>query len=230
MKPFILILIPLALFSPTPLTAGPGGAAISRVVKTTAEKTFEKSARKTAGRSASKAVQRVGSSTVENAAHASDELLSLAREFGDDAARIEARLPGLGHQAAGMFGRPALAKLAAAPADEAGRVIAYASRADSAATREALFAAWVRRGGTVLGELDKHKALILTGGLTASILRVADGVGDAIEDTPDKVPEAIRELAGHIGTGIFSSFTILAVGLIMLLGGWIWMRRPVRKA
>ncbi len=157
------------------------------------------------------------------------EALSLGTRLGDDAILLEARVPGMAEQAATLLGRESLPRLAQVAPAEVTRLIGYAARADSPATRRVLQQSWKKHGSALLGELDKHKTLILTGGLTASMIIVADGVQDAIQDIPEKVPEAAEALSRAVGAGIATSLIIATSGGLMALAGWLWLRRPSRR-
>ena len=157
------------------------------------------------------------------------EALSLVGRYGDDALLLEARAPGMTEQAAALLGREALPQLAkAAPADVT-QLVGYAARADTQATRRALLHAWEQRGNHLLQALDQRKALILTGGLTTSMVLVADGVQDAIQDIPGKVPEATTAFSREIGAGISASLILATGGGIAVIACWCWVRRPSRR-
>ncbi len=176
-----------------------------------------------------KAARRVPEATRYLAARPA-EALTLVTRYGDDALRLEARVPGMAEQAIAQFGRGELAVFAKAPSSEITQLIGYAARADNPATRRALLESWKKNGSFVLRELDKHKVLILTGGLTVSMIMTADGVQDAVQDLPEKVPDAIRDFTGKVGAGLASCLGILSLGGVTVLGWWAWLRRPIRKA
>ncbi len=158
------------------------------------------------------------------------EALGLVARYGDDALRLEARVPGMAEQAVAQFGRGELAVLAKASSSEITQLVGYATRADSPATRRALLESWKKNGSFVLRELDKHKLLILTGGLTVSMIMVADGAQNAIQDLPRKAPEVLTAFSQRLASGISASLIIVALGGVVCLAGWLWPRRPGRKA
>jgi hypothetical protein len=157
------------------------------------------------------------------------EALSLAARLGENGLRIEARMPGLASQAAEHFGKKELGLLARSSPEEVTRLVGLAGRADSAETRGLLYETWKRRGKRLLDELETRKMLILAGGLTASMLTVADGLQDAIQDMPEKTPKALEGFTQEVGAGISSSLIVIAFGVASALAGWTWLRRPERK-
>lgn len=159
-----------------------------------------------------------------------EQALSLVTRYGDDSLRLEAQVPGMAEKAASLFGRESLPALVKAAPAEATRLMGYAARADTPQTRAALYQAWKKSGGALLTKLDKHKTLILTSGLTVSMIMVADGVQDAIQEVPGKVPDAIRDFSGKTAAGIAAFLAILAGGGVTVLGWWVWLRRPMSKA
>lgn len=169
-----------------------------------------------------------------------DDALALADRYGDEAVRLESRLPGVARDAGQLFGRDRLATLTQANPVEVGTLVSFAKHADSAATRDALFEMWRRRGGSVLKELDKHKILILTTGLTLGTVKVADGAEDALRAIPAEVPEAVETMAsktgealktltGKTGTGLMLGLIICGFGIVLIAGFRLWLHRPQSK-
>lgn len=157
------------------------------------------------------------------------EALILGSRLGDDAILLEARVPGMAEQAATLLGRESLPRLAQAPPTEVTRLIGYAARADSPATRRVLQQSWEKHGNALLGELNKHKTLILTGGLTTSMIMVADGVQDAIQEMPERAPEAVKAFGLELAAGISISLMVAAFGGVATFAGWLWLRCPSRR-
>jgi hypothetical protein len=91
-----------------------------------------------------------------------------------------------------------------------------------------LFDLWSSRGHRLLKELDKRKKLILTGGLTAATLAVAQGASDGLREIPGKVPQAIEKGLDQLSAGAANSMSIIAFGLAVSLLLWVWLRRPAR--
>jgi hypothetical protein len=115
------------------------------------------------------------------------EALQLVAHFGDDALRLESRLPGMTQHAVDAFGSPALKHLAKAAPEELSRLLGYAQAAREPGLSRALFAGWRRSGHRLLEQLDKHKWTILATGLTAAALDAAlEAVGGGGEDAAEE--------------------------------------------
>ena len=144
------------------------------------------------------------------------QALALARRHGDDALRLEARLPGMAETVVEKFGRQRLPVLNRASAGDVQRLLGYADKADTPATREALWEAWMKQGSRLLDALDKHKGLILTGGLTLALVQ-----------TPGHIPkEALGEAAKTVASGM-STAVVLASGILALALAVVLLRRRV---
>jgi hypothetical protein len=155
------------------------------------------------------------------------EALSLITRYGDDALLLEARAPGMAQQAISQFGRGELAFLAKASPAEVTQLVGYAARADSPATRQTLLGSWKKNGSAVLRELDKHKVLILTGGLTVSMIKVSDGLEDGIRQMPERIPsEAINNFFNKMGTGLSVAAMLGSVSLPLAL---VWLLGSRRR-
>jgi len=157
------------------------------------------------------------------------EALDLAARLGEEGLHLEARVPGIASRAAQNFGNNELALLAKKPPQEVTRLVGLAERADSAKTRALLLNQWKRRGTALLDELDQRKMLILTAGLTASMLMVADGVQDTIQAMPEKAPETLRAFTDKVGSGLSNFFVLCGIGIPSVIAFRMWLRRPVRK-
>lgn len=155
------------------------------------------------------------------------EALGLVTRYGDDALRLEARVPGMTEQAVAQFGRGELAVLAKVPSSEITQLVGYAARADSPATRRALLESWKKNGSFVLRELDKSKALIITGGLTVSMIKVSDGLEDGIRQMPERIPsEAMNNFFNKTGTGLAVAAMLGSVSLPLAL---VWLLGSRRR-
>jgi hypothetical protein len=154
------------------------------------------------------------------------EALGLITRYSDDALRLESRVPGMAEQAVAQFGRGELAVLAKAPSSEITQLVGYASRADSPATRLVLLESWKKNGAAFLRKLDQHKTLILTGGLTVSMIKVADGVEEGTRLLPYRIPtEAMTTFFSKAGTGVSMSLMLGSVTLPLAL---LWLLRSRR--
>lgn len=153
-------------------------------------------------------------------AHPADALDLLTRH-GDDALLLEARVPGMAEKAIAQFGPGELAVLAKSPGEQVTRLLGYAARADSPAARQALLSSWKKHGSAVLAELDKHKLLILTSGLTVGMLKVSDGLEDGMRKMPECIPsEALTHLFDRTGTGLSVAAVLGSVSLPLAL---VWL-------
>lgn len=213
-----------------------GTKVLSRTARELAERSATRAIQKLGKEGAERAVERGGLAILNaGARHGDDvwnlvkrcpegvkyvaakpqEAISMARKFGNDILIIESRTPGLGVRAAELLGPSRLPALARAKPEEVARLVGYASKADSPATRNQLFDLWMRRGGEVLDRLDKHKGLILAGGLTVATLKLADSMGESMETMSAKVDAedvgfAIRRISSSFAAAIL---LITAAGL-----------------
>ncbi len=155
------------------------------------------------------------------------EALGLVTRYGDDALRLEARVPGMAEQAVAQFGSGQLAVLAKSPVEQVTHLIGYATRADSPATRQALLDSWKMNGSAVLRELDKHQRLILTGGLTIGMIKVADGLAEGMRKVPERIPsEAINNFFNKTGTGLSVAAMLGSVSVPLAL---VWLLGSRRR-
>ena len=146
------------------------------------------------------------------------KVLPLARGFGDDVLRIEARAPGLADDAARIFPSTGdLRRLAALPENELRGVISYASHASDPAVARALLAAVEKQGGSVLTKLKPGQ--ILAGGLSMAMVVAASGGAVAVASSPKILPSIINDVLEKIGTpvGIALALLILVVALPLSL-------------
>jgi len=156
---------------------------------------------------------RVPESAAVLAARA-DKVLPLARKFGDDILRIEAKAPGLADDAARIF--PAagdLRRLVALPEDELRGVISFASHASDSAAARTLLAAVENQGGSVLTKLKPGQ--ILAGGLSTAMVIAASGGAVAVASSPPILPQMFNSILAKIGTpvGIVLAFLVLVIAL-----------------
>ena len=159
---------------------------------------------------------RVPEASAAIAAHG-ETLLPLARRFGDDILRIEARAPGLAADAAHLFGENAghLADLAKMERSVLQKTLVYAQHAPDAAARAALLKLAKRQGEGFLSRLLPET---VRGGLKMRHLLVAALVGAIFSHTPGQVVGVI----GSMLTGLFGwFFAIVGWGLAATLLLWI---------
>lgn len=146
------------------------------------------------------------------------EVLPLAREFGDDILRIEAKVPGLANDAVRSFPSTGeLRRLAALPGEELRGVLSYASHATDPAAARALLEAVEKKGGSILTKLDSKQ--ILASGLTTAMVITAAGGAVAMAKAPQVLPQIIDILAKQLGTpvGIALGVLVLVVALPLAL-------------
>lgn len=154
-----------------------------------------------------------------------DRVLPLARAFGDDILRIEARAPGLADDAARIF--PAagdLRRLAALPETELRGVVSFASHASDPAAARTLLAAVEKQGGSVLTKLKPGQ--ILAGGLSTTMVIAASGGAVAVASSPPILPQLVNIIMAKIGTpvGMVLGFLVLVIALppTLRLAGFLW--------
>jgi hypothetical protein len=151
------------------------------------------------------------------AAHA-ETLLPLARRFGDDILRIEARAPGLAADAAHFFGEKAghLADLAKMERNTLQKTLIYAQHTPDAVTRAALLKLAKRNGESFLGHVSSEAAR--KGGLKMRHLVYAALAGAILSHSPNGVITVV----GHILAGLFGwLFALLGWGIGMALFVWL---------
>jgi hypothetical protein len=143
----------------------------------------------------------------------SDELLPLARRYGPDFLTLEGRAPGLASRAVQQFGSENITYLARnVPADDLAKLVGYAEKADSPATRRLLLETYKREGSSIFQKIPPK--LVLSGGVSAAMITAAYQLsktpGDWMNDPENKLLAAL--LIGFLGlSGI--SFA----GLILLM-------------
>lgn len=159
---------------------------------------------------------RVPEAAAAIAAHG-ETLLPLARRFGDDILRIEARAPGMAADAAHLFGENAghLADLAKMERSLLQKTLVYAQHAPDAAARAALLKLAKRQGE---GFLSRLLPKTVRGGFKMRHLLVAALAGAIFTHTPGQVVG----LMGSILTGLFGwFFAIVGWGVAVTLLVWI---------
>jgi hypothetical protein len=98
-----------------------------------------------------------------------EALLPLARRVGADALELEAKAPGLSAKLFAVFGDDAGKVIAkSVPADDLPRLLAYAEKSDSSATRKLLLESYQKEGKTIFERIPP--TLVLAGGLTSAML------------------------------------------------------------
>jgi len=147
-----------------------------------------------------------------------ETLLPLARRFGDDVLRIEARAPGFGADAARLFGDNAahLAELARMENGTLEKTLVFASHAPDAAAREVILKMALRQGESFLAQLPAGVAR--AGGLKMWHLGVAALVGAIVSHSPPELIHAIGSILGGLFGWLLSA---LGWALGGALGIWL---------
>ena len=149
-----------------------------------------------------------------------EALLPLARRFGPEALELEARAPGIAGRIFAAFGDDAGKLIArSVPADDLPRLLAYAEKADSPATRKLLLETYRKEGPDIFKRLPP--LFVIAAGLSASMLygthNLTRPVHDALASNPESVPGIVRH-----GLTIFG----IVSGLVVLLLLWRFKLMP----
>ena len=152
-------------------------------------------------------------------------LVPLVRELGPEALEIEAKAPGLARNLFANFGPDNARRIATqVPAEDLPRLVTYANRADSPATRQLLLEAYQKEGPSLFQRIPAK--LVLAGGVTASMIygthrltSPAVAVAQQISENPHLAQRVIDWL-GWLG-GIL---------LLTVSGAVIWRYWPLRSA
>lgn len=151
-------------------------------------------------------------------------LVPLVRELGPEALELEAKSPGLARRAFTSFGPDGARRIAmTVPADDLPRLVAYAERADTPATRKALLEAYEKEGRAIFERIPPK--LVLAGGLTVAMVYGTHratapmaAVGDQIGRDPALARRTIDWLA-LIGGGLATLVTGACLWRFGLLRG-----------
>jgi hypothetical protein len=151
-----------------------------------------------------------------------EELVPLARRYGDDFLRIETREPGLGKGAVAIFNQPGeLERLVKLKPDEMQKVIKFADHATEPAAARALLAAVEKKGGVVLARLSPKQ--ILATGLSTGMVVAASGLAVSAVNSPEIARDVLNHsidkgltVAGWLGA------LLLTVYLSPRIIGGIW--------
>lgn len=100
---------------------------------------------------------------------APERILPLVRELGTEAVEIEAKSPGLARRVFSNFGDDGARRIAReVPAEDVPRLLAYAEKADTPATRIILLEAYEKEGASLFQRIPA--SLVLASGLSAGAL------------------------------------------------------------
>lgn len=164
--------------------------------------------------------------TVRSLALHADELMPVAKRIGPQFIYLENKVPGLASKVATEFGDDAVRYLAKnASPNDVSKLLGFAGKADSPATKKLLFENYRKGGTSILKKLDTKKILAL--GLTASMItatyKISDGIETGIEQVAQSNPETFQNVVGNI----VLPFQIL-IGILVVLFAWplfkLWRR------
>mgnify|MGYP006281890247 CR=1 FL=1 len=145
-----------------------------------------------------------------------ERMLSLARELGGEAIEIEAKSPGLARQVYVNFGDDAAKRIAKnVPAEDLPRLVSYAEKADTPATRVVLLEAYEKEGASLFQRIPA--ALVVSSGLTAGMIYGVHRVTEPFQATADSIrtdPETRQRFTNGL-LWILGSCSILAVVFVL---------------
>ena len=159
------------------------------------------------------------------------ELLPLTRRIGTEVLELEARSPGMTRHVVKNFGDDGVRYFAKhVPAQDAARLMGYAGKADSPATRQMLLD-YYKKGGTHFLEKLNWKQ-IMAGGLSAAAItaayQITDGIQEGLTTVAESSPETFHKTASHTINRLTQPFvipaTFLGIGLAV-----IWLFRYYRR-
>lgn len=151
----------------------------------------------------------------------SDTLLTLARKHGEEALRLEARLPGMGKDATRHFpSSDDLRRLNALPIDDARGIIAFAAHATDTTAPGLLLDAVEAKGGGLLRQLDSRKILAL--GLSSGMVIAASGGAVSVASASEEFTATLGKLgfpvAASLALGVLTIGSVSALALAARLG------------
>ena len=153
-----------------------------------------------------------------------DTLMPIAKRVGPEFVKLEGKVPGLGAKIVSTFGDDAARSLArTASADDIAKLLGYAGKADSPATRKLLLETYNKGGSKFLNKLN-WKVIMATGLSAATITaayKVSDGVQDGLKIAAEKDPKGFNNAFGHSTSWI--SWGLFVVCIVFLLGPMVWL-------
>ena len=154
-----------------------------------------------------------------------DELMPVAKRLGTSFVKLEGKVPGLASKAVAEFGDDAARHLAAkASPNDISKLIGYASKADSPATKKLLMDHYKKGGSVFLKKLDSK--VILASGLSAAMVisayKISDGFEEGIEHVAKEKPETFQKVIENMVFPFKWLFAAAAVAFILpVLLKWI---------
>ena len=160
------------------------------------------------------------------------ELLPLTRRIGTGVLQLESKVPGLAKHVVKNFGDNGIGYFAKhVPAKDATRLVGFARRADTPATRQMLMNYYKKGGTRFLDKLDwKH---IMAGGLSAAAITAAYQVGDGLQEGFKNISKSSPETAGKTASHAIDRLSLPIVVPATLLGlglAGIWLFRYWRRS
>lgn len=163
-----------------------------------------------------------------------DELLPLVRRLGPEVLELEAKVPSAAARVATQFGDDAVVLFARSiPERDIPRLIGYAERADSPATRQLLLSSYQQTGGKILDWLDWKKimAVGLSSAMITAAYKTSDGIQEGLKTTALQHPETFAKTTTEIVRRVTIPFvwpaTALGLGWVLIrLRRWGLFRRP----
>jgi hypothetical protein len=147
-----------------------------------------------------------------------DTLMPLAKRLGNNFIKLESKVPGLASRVVNEFGDNAVAHLAAkASPNDISKLLGYAAKADSPATKKLLWESYKKGGSTFLNNLNS-KAILTAGLSTAMIVaayKISNGVEDGIKDISIKNPDVAVKFFSKL-VSPFQWFLIIIASLFIV--------------
>lgn len=153
------------------------------------------------------------------------ELVPLSRRVGVEAIELEAKVPGQAKHVFDLFGEDGGRYVAkSVQTEDLPRLIKYAEKADSDATRRALLEAYKKEGKSLFERIPPK--LVLATGLTGAMLY---GVHEASEIARDS-PDVLGDIVNH-ATSVAGAVALVVILLLLWRFGLMpWHRRKARAA
>lgn len=147
-----------------------------------------------------------------------DTLMPSAKRLGNNFIKLESKVPGLASRVVNEFGDNAVAHLAAkASPNDISKLLGYAAKADSPATKKLLFESYKKGGSTFLNNLNS-KAILTAGLSTAMVVaayKISNGIEDGIKDISIKNPDVAVKFFSKV-VSPFQWFLIIVASLFIL--------------
>lgn len=148
----------------------------------------------------------------------SGELLPLARRIGPEVLRLEVRVPGCAARVVREFGDDAVALLAKRPPAEISKLLGYAAKADSPATRKLLLNSYrsARNPSLFLEKLNWRQ--IMAAGLSAAAITAAYKTADGLQQglgNPQTAEAVARRTVTLLIGGCFGLLLLLMLPFLL---------------